>query len=44
VTYEEEYLKKGIRFALGTHSRRDEQWLLVGILRVDEQIQPELLF
>lgn len=41
-TYEEQYLKKGMRFALGTHSRRDWQWLLVGILRVDGRAQPEL--
>lgn len=41
-TYEEEYLQKGMRFALGTHSRRDWQWLLVGILRVDGRAEPEL--
>lgn len=36
-TYEDEYMKKGVRLALGTHSWRKKQWLLVGILRVDEQ-------
>lgn len=36
-TYEDEYMRKGVRLALGTHSRRNKQWLLVGILRVDEQ-------
>ena len=41
-TYEQDYLRKGMRFALGTHSRRDQQWLLVGVLRVDEQTQQEL--
>ena len=41
-TYEQDYLRKGMRFALGTHSRRDQQWLLVGVLRVDDQIQGEL--
>lgn len=41
-TYESDYLKRGMRFALGTHSRRDTQWLLVGVLRVDEQLQGEL--
>lgn len=41
-TYENEYLAKGMRFALGTHSRRDTQWLLVGVLRVDDQAQAEL--
>lgn len=41
-TYEEEYLAKGMRFALGTHSRRETQWLMVGVLRVDDQTQTEL--
>ena len=41
-TYEIEYMQKGIRLALGTHSRRNKQWLLVGILRVDDQKQGEL--
>lgn len=41
-TYEHDYLEKGMRFALGTHSRRDKQWLLVGVLRVDDQNQQEL--
>lgn len=43
-TYEVEYPQKGMRFALGTHSRRDSQWLLVGIIRVDEAEQGELAF
>lgn len=42
-TYEVDYLNRGMRFALGTHSRRDQQWLLVGVLRVDDQEQGELL-
>lgn len=41
-TYEGEYMKRGMRLALGTHSRRDKQWLLVGIIRADEQQQGEL--
>lgn len=41
-TYEREYLSRGMRFALGTHSRRDRQWLLVGVLRVDDVVQREL--
>ncbi|MBN8528558.1 MAG: hypothetical protein J0M36_04940 [Caulobacterales bacterium] len=41
-TYEHDYASKGIRFALGTHKRRQEQWLLVGVLRVDESDQTEL--
>jgi hypothetical protein len=34
-TFNEEYPKKGMAFALGTHSRRPDQWLLVGVLRLD---------
>ncbi len=41
-TYEDDYLSRGLRFALGTHSRRKKQWLLVGVLRVDDQVQGEL--
>ena len=41
-TYQE-YFARGMRFAFGTHSRRQTQWLLVGILRVDDQSQGELL-
>lgn len=41
-TYEIEYMNKGVRLALGTHSRRNNQWLLVGILRVDDHVQGEL--
>lgn len=43
-TYEEDYPQRGMRFALGTHSRRSNQWLLVGVLRVDENTQTELGF
>lgn len=43
-TYEVDYLAKGVRFALGTHSRRDKQWLLVGVLRVDNDPQQGLSF
>ena len=38
-TFEVDYPTKGMRFALGTHSRRKNQWLLVGVLRVDEDRQ-----
>jgi hypothetical protein len=41
-TYEDEYTEKGVRFALGTHKRRQDQWLMVGILRVDDSSQSEL--
>ena len=43
-TYEEDYSRRGVRLALGTHSRRDKQWLLVGVLRVDDDPQVELAF
>lgn len=43
-TFEVEYPGKGMRFALGTHSRRSAQWLLVGVIRVDEADQSELTF
>lgn len=43
-TFEQDYPSKGMRFALGTHSRRSAQWLLVGVLRVDEHDQTELDF
>jgi hypothetical protein len=41
-TYEDEYLQRGMRLALGTHSRRNKQWLLVGMIRVDDDPQAEL--
>lgn len=41
-TYEDDYAKRGLRFALGTHKRRQDQWLLVGVLRVNESPQIEL--
>jgi hypothetical protein len=41
-TYEDDYVRRGIAFALGTHARRP-QWLLVGVLRLDEPAQGELL-
>jgi len=38
-TFEIEYPTKGIAFAMGTHSRYPDVWLLVGVLRVDEPAQ-----
>ncbi|RKK04675.1 hypothetical protein EBE87_23130 [Pseudoroseomonas wenyumeiae] len=34
-TFGEDYPNRGMAFAMGTHSRRAEQWLLVGVLRLD---------
>ncbi len=41
-TYENDYFKRGVAFALGTHKRRQDQWLLVGIIRIDETTQAEM--
>ncbi len=41
-TFEIEYLAKGMVFGLGTHARRKDQWLLVGVLRVDIDPTPDL--
>ena len=46
--YEEEYFSKGLVLAFSTHSRRnveygiENQWLLVGIIRLDEHDQTDL--
>ncbi len=42
-TFNFEYPKKGMVFAMGTHSRYPTKWLLVGILRLDEVKQLPLL-
>ncbi len=41
-TFNEEYPSKGMVFAMGTHSRRPQQWLLVGVIRLDEIAQMPL--
>jgi hypothetical protein len=42
-TYERDYVQRGLALAIGTHSRRNNQWLLVGIIRVDDVPQLDLL-
>ena len=42
-TYENRYAKKGLAFAMGTVAKRPKQWLLLGIIRMDEIFQPALL-
>ena len=38
-TYNEDYPKKGMVFALGTMKKRPNQWLLLGVIRLDEARQ-----
>lgn len=42
-TFEDDYMKAGMALAIGTHSRRNQQWLLVGIIRLDRTAQPDFL-
>ena len=35
VVFNERYPAAGMAFAMGTHSRHPDQWLLVGVLRLD---------
>lgn len=43
-TFNVRYPHDGMVFAMGTHSRRPEQWLLVGVIRLDrvKQLSMEL--
>lgn len=38
----EEYPKKGVLFAMGTHSQYPETWLMNGVVRLDDVKQPTL--
>jgi len=46
--YEEQYLSAGLVLGFSTHSRRNienatsNQWLLVGLIRLDETTQTQL--
>jgi hypothetical protein len=42
-TYEDRYFKDGVALALGTVKKRPQQWLLLGIIRLDETRQPLLV-
>lgn len=42
--YNERYPAAGIAFAMGTHSQRPTQWLLIGVLRLDVVEQGSLGF
>lgn len=37
--YNERYPKAGMAFAMGTHSQHPEQWLLIGVIRLDDDKQ-----
>lgn len=40
----EEYPERGMAFAVGTHSLRPKQWLLVGVLRLNDEPQKGFSF
>ena len=42
-TYESQYVERGVALALGTVAARPQQWLLLGIIRLNETDQPDLL-
>ena len=42
-TYEEKYFNQGLALVLGTVKKRPQQWLLLGIIRLNETTQPNLL-
>lgn len=42
-TYENTYTDKGVALAMGTVAKRPKQWLLLGIIRMDEAFQPRFL-
>jgi hypothetical protein len=41
--YEKDYFQAGVALALGTVKKRPSQWLLLGIIRLNETVQPRLL-
>lgn len=42
-TYEDRYFAQGVALALGTVKKRPQQWLLLGIIRLDETAQQRLI-
>jgi hypothetical protein len=40
--YNNRYPSAGMVFAMGTHSQRPDQWLLVGVIRLDDEKQGQL--
>jgi hypothetical protein len=43
-TFNAEYPKRGMLFAVGNQAKRPHVWQLLGVLRVDEPIQGALSF
>jgi hypothetical protein len=43
-TFNEEYPRKGMVFALGTIRKRPKQWMLLGVIRLDEMRQASFMF
>lgn len=43
-TFNEEYPRKGMVFAMGTVNARPKQWLLLGVIRLDETLQKSFVF
>ncbi len=41
--FNQEYPRKGMVFAMGTHSRFPDVWLLVGVIRLNKDDQLSLL-
>jgi hypothetical protein len=42
--FNEEYPRKGVAFAMGTVKARPKQWLLLGVIRLDEMLQGTFTF
>jgi hypothetical protein len=43
-TYNNEYPEGGMAFAMGTVKARPKQWLQLGVIRLDELLQPSFAF
>lgn len=43
-TFNDEYPRKGMAFAIGNMAKRPQTWQLLGVVRLDELIQAEFLF
>ncbi len=43
-TFNEEYPRKGMVFAMGTIRKRPKQWMLLGVIRLDEMRQASFIF